>query len=122
MAAVIEYQDLQAIHDNWNRAPAAIDAQMDQDLVNASNEGVDIGKENAHVFKGYMRQTIHALKVGNLHYIILSDAHYTVHEINRPGIKDGTPHDWQSITAEQIRNKYPGIIVANAVKIVLGRS
>lgn len=119
MSAVIEYQDLQKLHDDLAKAPVDIDRQMDQDLINASNDCVDIGQDLAHVRKGYMRQTIHALKVGNLHYIVFSDAHYTVYEINRPGVKGGTSHDWMSPAAEAIRDKYPDIIATNVVKLIL---
>lgn len=116
MSMVIEYQDLERLLADLYAMPDQIDEGMDRDLAAAAQDCVRMGQELAHVKKGFMKQTIHALRVGYLHYQVFSDAHYTVYEVNRPGIKEGTSHDWMTPPTEMVTDKYPTIMVDTAIK------
>lgn len=106
--AVIDIQskDFEQLDKNLNTLGGKIPDILDAFVSERADILVKLLAEKSHKDTGDMSRSWHKQKVGQAHYVVTTDLDYPIYELNRPGEKDGTPHDAMTASLEEYYSKY----------------
>lgn len=102
----IQSRDLEILDANLIHAGGKVPDLIDAFCSERADIIVKLGQQLGHKDTGFMTSSWHKEKVGFAHYIVKSDADYTIYEVNREGSKDGTPHDFITEVMNEYYSKY----------------